>query len=504
MSPRSTSRDRGAILPLVLIVVVVMALVIVALADYASTTLRFGQGVERSGDRLAAADAALDNTLEAIDRSASLCALTPLVNTGGYTFDLGHEINGIEPTITCRSIGPSPVTGVEEFALVLTSDADETTVQLGDALLNFVEGGTGSQRKVIDGPVYFARPPNPTPIIDSINLSDPLTVRNGDVWYTTDTDCIGPDPDLVIPSNLLVGSRGRDTRCLETDWNTLFDSAQPSEPLITSFLTAPAPDQTGICHVWEPGAYFLPPTLDPGSYNYFRSGDYYFSFSDIDDAKNVWNIGDAWVLFGRPGPAGPPIGSHLPTPAPDPHPCQSAWLADTGAPGATIYLGGRARMEVLVDGALTVVGRDQGGGRRVAVQAYETQDASTLLTDTPRLIKATAIDPNPQRGSKIAIQGLVWAPFNSLELGRVANRAAPALSGGAVIGELHLGARPDRVNHLVTAGTTPAPRRLQITVTAVSPEGGTTSIEAVIDYRDGDYGLVSRRVVCITPETSSC
>ena len=168
---------------------------------------------------------------------------------------------------------------------------------------------------------------------------------------------------------------------------------------------------------------------------------------------------------------------------------------------ATIYLGGPSHIEVLDRGALEITGRDRlGDGRRVAIQALETQNATTLLADTPRLVKVTATTSSPRQ---FTTDGLVWAPANSVELGRVSNAGVAPLRGGAVVGELHIGARPPDTNFLARAPGTAAPRRIVITATAISPEGGSTTVEAVIDYRDGDYALISRRVLCVTPDDPS-
>jgi Tfp pilus assembly protein PilX len=56
--------DDGAILPMVLVMSVVVSLVIVALAGYVSTNLRYGDVVEERADRLAAADGGLRFAVE--------------------------------------------------------------------------------------------------------------------------------------------------------------------------------------------------------------------------------------------------------------------------------------------------------------------------------------------------------------------------------------------------------------------------------------------------------
>lgn len=509
LRPTPPKDDRGTILPIVLIVVVVMGLVIVSLADYASTTLRYGQVVERSADRLAAANGALDNTLEAIDRKASLCALSPLANQpGGYTFELGDEINGIEPTITCRSTGITDVTGVEEFALVLTSPrsfyGDNPDGLLNDALLNVTQGGASANRKVVDGPVFMALPPNDS-ALDTLNFNADLLIQNGDLWYSADGGTC-PDPgaeSLAGLPDLEIAPAGYGIRCVADDWSTLFGSAKPIVPPLTGFHFPPAPpaDTSGLCHIWEPGEYSSPPALANNSYNYFKSGDYYFSFSS---STPRWDIANAWAHFGPPTGPDPTITTFENGPTPSPHPCRLAWLDDrintVGPTGATIYLGGPSHIDVRSRGALVVTGRDR-GGRTVAIQALDVGDGDPTqrVDDTPRLVK---VDSGST--SQISVEGLVWAPESSIEFRNVSNSAVAALTGGAVVGELHIGAPASATNFLVRSGDAPATVQLTITVTAISPAGGSTTVEAVIDYRDGDYGLLSRRVRCVTPETSGC
>lgn len=506
LRPTPPKDDRGTILPIVLIVVVVMGLVIVSLADYASTTLRYGQVVERSADRLAAANGALDNTLEAIDRKASLCALSPLANQpGGYTFELGDEINGIEPTITCRSTGITDVTGVEEFALVLTSAGDLNPSSLiNDALLNVTQGGASANRKVVDGPVFMALPPNDS-ALDTLNFNADLLIQNGDLWYSADGGTC-PDPgaeSLAGLPDLEIAPAGYGIRCVADDWSTLFGSAKPIVPPLTGFHFPPAPpaDTSGLCHIWEPGEYSSPPALANNSYNYFKSGDYYFSFSS---STPRWDIANAWAHFGPPTGPDPTITTFENGPTPSPHPCRLAWLDDrintVGPTGATIYLGGPSHIDVRSRGALVVTGRDR-GGRTVAIQALDVGDGDPTqrVDDTPRLVK---VDSGST--SQISVEGLVWAPESSIEFRNVSNSAVAALTGGAVVGELHIGAPASATNFLVRSGDAPATVQLTITVTAISPAGGSTTVEAVIDYRDGDYGLLSRRVRCVTPETSGC
>jgi hypothetical protein len=497
-------RDRGTILPITLVIVVVLGAVVVALANYASSTLRYGRVVEQSADRLATADGALDNVLEAIDRNASLCTLTPLASQpGGYTFSLltgGDTINDIVPTVTCRALG-GDVTGVEEYALVLTGDPGIGTRV--DALLE--ARGSTTPRKVIDGPVYMAQPPSQS--VPSLTLSAPLTIQNGDLWYSKPSCPDGPDPDVSVtmyPSgtqNLLITPAGYGFRCIEApNWQSLFQAARPSEAAVSSLAAAPAPTpDTDGCLVWKPGRYVGPSSIAPLStsdYHYFESGNYYFE--NVGD----FNVTDSFVLFGAPGDTGPSIPAHHPDALAD-NKCQVAWGNDPDEGGATVFVGGDSRFSVDANGALEISGRSQ-GGRLVSLHALETTAVPSDrhgdfggTSGSPRLVRVSS------GGNKeIAFEGLVWAPYGSFLLDNVSNDAVAALTGGAVISEIIFQAPASATNLVIGAGGTAGPRQLEITSSATSPDGGTTRSRTVITYDSGDYALESRRVMCLTPGDS--
>lgn len=489
--------DRGLVLPIVLVVIVVLGGVVAAVATYATSTIRYGQVVERAADRLAAANGAMDNALEALDREASLCALTTLANAG-YEYDLlqptatVNEINGLNPRVRCQNVGTTSVTGIEEYAVVITGDPGTGARQ--GAMLTI--SGSTTPRKVIDGPVFMAQRPNQ---YDTLDLNAPLTIQNGDLWYGRPT-C--PASDVSVPvyplgtANILITPQGYGIRCIATpDWETLFASARPAETVVTAPVDpAPTVDGSG-CTVFVPGKYTSAPAL--GAYNYFRSGTYYF--------ENVgeWTIGNAYALFGWPGAAGPSIPGRGNEPLAN-NDCVGAWedAADDRS-GATVYLGGDSRILIANNGSLEISGRSQ-GGRLVSLQALETTGVpSTIQGDDPpgslplgtRLIR---VDSGNRK--QIALHGLLWAPYGSIQLNNVSNDAVAALTGGAVVSELFLQAPASATNFLVSRGGTPADRRLQFTATATSPDGAKTAVRAVVLYRDGEYALESRRVMCLTPD----
>lgn len=482
----AADRDHGLVLPIVLVVVLILSIVVVAIADYASSTLRYGQVVEQSADRLATANGAMDNALESLDRGSSPCVLTTLANAG-YEYDMldpaapVNAINGINPRVRCQSIGTA-TTGVEEFAVVLTGDPGTGT--RSGALLT-VNGST-TPRKVIDGPVFMAQRPN---IADSLDLNAPLTIQNGDLWYPR-TDCPASDVN-VATGDLSITPSGFGVRCLETSpatWNALFASARPDQNIVVNPVNpAPAPPNPAGCTVWSPGRYTTAPALANNSYNYFQPGTYYF-----DNVGN-WTIERAYALFGWPGPTGPTVPGYGNDTLAN-NRCVGAWESGTQA-GATLYLGGNSRITIGANGALEITGSDQ-SGRFVALQALES-------AGTPSSVQGDAVplvDIGSGSNKQISLRGLVWAPYASLRFDNVSNDAVAALTGGAIVSELSIQAPASATNFLIGRGNTPTTFRLRFTATANSPQGGRTVVKSIVTYRDGAYGLESRRVTCTTPD----
>ena len=126
----------------------------------------------------------------------------------------------------------------------------------------------------------------------------------------------------------------------------------------------PVTDSFG-CRIWSPGEYSSPPSLDSQSYNYFRSGDYYFN--DIGN----WNISSAFTLFGYPGATGPGIDGFKPSDTFANNPCNNAWTTDVDQSGATLYLGGNTQITVDQNSTFEVSGRER-SGQNIAVQALAT------------------------------------------------------------------------------------------------------------------------------------
>ena len=503
---RDTHRDRGMVLPLVLVIAVVMAVVVLALATYATATLRQGQVVEASADRLASANAGMDNALEDIQRGTSDCTTTALAD-GTYTYQLKDAINGIHPVISCTRVSGT-INAVDSYAVILTGEG----VAAGDPLLTVENGNNKGDIKTFTGKVYMAR----TPIADvTLDLSAKLNIESGDLLYTG--ACAGPNHDLDDPALDLVNSAsqyvkvvstGYYTRCTQRLWTELFNGRKPIEPNVDA-LTArtstlpPAlvdPHGNGVCYVWEPGHYTGPmPFLPANTYHYFKSGDYYF------ENMGTWSLEKTWVLFGWPGGTGPSIGDNKDI-ADDANatagnnPCKHFWSTDQeGDPnrdGASVYMGGNSAFEVLGTASLEISAKKQDSGRyNLALQALEDRGVPSTLGANDWLVR-TATGNKKQ----LAIEGFVWAPKTGLEFDLISNASVAALSGGAVLSHISAGAAANTNNFVVTAGTGTGTAALLVTSTAVN--SGTTTARTKITYRaDRQFEVLSRRIVNLTPES---
>jgi Tfp pilus assembly protein PilX len=482
--------DEGAVLPLVLVISLVLGIVVAALATYATTTLRYGQTVERSADRLAAANAGMENVLEEIRKGSSVCTQTALASgAGGYTYQIADTVNGMSPEINCEVTG-GDVTAVDAFAVIMTGEG-----QTGP-LLRITNGGNSPQaQKVFDGPVYMATTP-----IDgtSLGFSATLTIDSGDLWYTTDvgqpSSPVCPAPTVSLPGQLTIGD-GYNLKCIAEPWNVAFAGRRPPEPTIdsTSFParshTAPASTDALGCDVWLPGTYTSPPVLSNQSYNYFVSGDYYF------ENFGTWTTNNAFVLFGYPGAAGPSIDGFKSQDTFANNPCRDQWTFDTDQAGASIFLGGNSAIQIDQNSTFEVSGKAR-GPYNLGIHALETAGTPSTITGDGRIV-STGSGSNKQ----LSIQGFVWAPYAGFEFDLISNDAVGALTGGAVVAELSAGASANANNFLISVDTQPATANFAITSTAVDSRGGTTTVRSIIEYRtDTEYRLVSRRVLGLTPE----
>ena len=224
-----TQRDAGSILPLVLVFTVVLAMVVVALATYASSTLRLGQAAERSSDRLASANGAMDSALEDLERGVGPCLLF------GQDYTVTDVVNDMSPEVDCTWVGGRFNVG-DLFAVVMTGAGAGRT----GPLLTVTNGGNSANaQKVFEGPVYMAATPTPSGANPTLDFGATLEIKNADLSYSS-TDCGSVTPSL--PNQLTISPVGYGTQCYEEPWDDpeMFGAFLPAEPAVTNTTAFPA------------------------------------------------------------------------------------------------------------------------------------------------------------------------------------------------------------------------------------------------------------------------
>lgn len=473
--PETTTdqRDAGAILPIVLVVSVVLSAVVLAIASYATATLRYGHVVEARASRLAAAEAAMNDAIERLRILDGLC-----VTAGGDGEVVNPQFPDINDTpveVRCSQVGGvfPPYDG---WAIVVTGEAQPA----GNTFITSAGG-----QPILEGPVYAHD-------INRISFQRPTTIKNGSLWYT-DPVCSGPpDPgdklvfkdSTVNVNNLLFDPPTRKQYCINLGWQDLFDRTPP-EGHVGAIPAAPAPTMHGTCRVFSPGRYSAPLSL--ASDNYFKNGTYVFA-----GVGNI-SLSHTRVTFGTPRPAEDKDYPMLPLSSS----CEQARQLEIDAllanpselSGATLYLSGNSRFLVNVQSHVEISGRQQGD----FIVALHALGAGAPL---PASSVADILRTGSGNAKESAFSGLVWAPRSRIEVGTVAAQKEAAFRGGIVIGgfEGTISAAPSG-GFLIRVPTSQASVRLRLEARAVDDRGVTT-IRVLADYRParGDIAVNSWRV----------
>jgi hypothetical protein len=486
---RQTHTDRGAVLPLVLIIIVVLGAVVAALATYATTTLRYGQTVEARNDRFAAADSAMREAIERlrIPNGNSPCLQLTGAEVRSYSFP--ELINGASATVDCRFSGAG-LSAVGQWALILTGSETD-----GEALLSASQAGASDiNPKEIGGPVYINRP-DP---LASMALNAVVRVVEGDVYFPgAGCPTEGTRVDLNT-TRFEVTPAGRSGICIPPGDVTHVGGTSPkAPPAIPSAALAAlntAPDLDGDdasfpgCRVFEPGYYSSPPQLVAGP-NYFKSGNYVFDDFELEIQKQGNNV--PTVTFGYPD-NGAGLAYKIPNPG-----CQDAIFADAPGPGevpgATVYLD-RAASLAVTDGSVEFMPRHQGNFDWVSIHALPT---STLRAgaETGPSASTPVLRVKQGAGKEIVVQGWLWAPRAWVNFANVTGESALVqLGGGSALGRVHLGANATAGEFEVSVTATPS--RSSFYITARGVKDGESVITAVVDYAPpNQVAIRSRRVV---------
>jgi hypothetical protein len=518
----SISRDRGTVLPLVLVISVVLGLAVVAIADYATTTLRLSTGAHDESARIVAADSALRAAIDQVRAGAAPCIFGP----GELTLTTNLEVNGIAAGVSCESIY-GPIDAVRYWALVLTGEA-------GGGESRVVTNSNG--RRLVGGPAWVSGVE--ASAFSGVSGGGELEVRDGPLLYTPPplppTTTCSTTGDTIGSAVRFAPALMYGPVCLDNAWDV-----QPSfddPPLATALNSATYPTDPQLqllesgpdkCVVVSPGRYTKwPPEIPPewmiasidGLDVYFRTGDYYFA-----PVGNPTIDAAAITIDNRDAIAGLPPAGLAPTVDVN-SACDDAMVTDAEDPlrqgfGATFYLGTQAHLVIGTNGALEIMPRAQSGLDRtvndpssnvtrsaiVSVQAIcdasgqqwcdnldgNRNPVSNLLPSSlpgfvsdPPSPTARSIIRADSTSARLVIHGLVYTPQQQVRL-KVATHAA--LLGGLLTARADL--QVDAARMLIdrpassdgsVPGAPDVPLRL---VASASYDGSITSMTALVLFR---------------------
>lgn len=512
-TPAPDRRDAGFALPLVLVLTTVIAVVVISLASFASTNLRFGRIAENRSDRLSAADAGMRYAIDQLKLVNAGCILdTQKAVLPGVKADF----NGATAEVTCERI-TSGFDGIQAFAAVMTGEGLSATTSL-------LSSQSGSNEKVLGGPVYMAR------LNSAFALGPNVKIKDGPLFYQAGTTGSQPcvsvkasslPPQLVFEPKLIFGPV-----CVSEEWKEIFDSPPvpdlsgltvrdgsrplapaPTPPLNGSYTDYP---DLGGCRVFEPGRYTTPPALTNVN-AYFKTGDYVF---DFPDAMSKLEVRQSIVTAGKINPVTTTV-NEVPTTAK----CEQQQTADTGAGfGATFYLAGKSHINVLTQGSLEIHARQQGLADYVSVQTLCLPNGtwcnatggggigrpSTLSAPANGTTMPNMLFTDSGNNKEFVAHALVYAPLVQVEFGNVSNTATQKMLGGLIVSRLVLQSSTSATNFEIAVPTSPITARVQLT--SVAEKDGETAIQAVVEYRpyaediDGRVRVNSWRVC----ETADC
>lgn len=464
--PTRSARDRGAILPLVLVASVVLSVVVVSVMGYVATGLRYGNVVEHRADRLAAADGGMRYAVERLRLGASRICGT----NGGDIID-PPDINGAEVTVRCGQVG-SGFDDTNGLALILTGEGIPAgCTDESNCFLLHAQSGV-SAAKVVGGPVYMAHMRE-----QAFYTQAPVEFRYSQLVYT-DSDCSTSAPALPDGSGtdkpVTFDSDSLGLSCTERPWSADADPtrgmfSQPNHVVpIPSGPVNPAPTVDGNgCTVWEPGVYTTAPAL--GSHNYFLSGNYVFDGVTIDVTHAKVTAGRSVVVSGPS--ATPGDTQFIPNTT-----CNTARNVDPGTgvttAGATFYMRNGAHVEIGTHGTFEIMRRKQGK----SYVSIHVLDGSMAWDDD-------IIWQGPGTNKDMAIHGMIWAPGARITLAEVTNAANGQILGGAILSSISIAASASANSFSIAVEPSDLHGKMLLDSVATTPDGRSTTIRSIVDYR---------------------
>jgi hypothetical protein len=480
----STERDRGSVLPLVLVASIVMSLIVAGIATFVATGLRYGGVVEGRADRLAAADGGMRYAVERLEKGASrICA-----TQSGDWID-PPDLNGASVRVRCQQIG-NGFGDVNGWALVLTGEEIPTGCTADDCKIIKTQSGA-AKTKLVGGPVYMNGL--------SFDTDAPLEFRYSQLLYTeSDGDeCDSTSQTLPADGSVTFDSTSLGLACTGRPWSSNkwpasvhgpADSGMFTEPNIGVLPVASGPAlnppwfPVDTCRVFSPGYYTSPPEL--GAYNYFMSGNYVFDGFTLD-------VKQAKVTAGRAAAADASLPSPSPTPTtndgsrqfiPNTN-CNSARDSDVQGiteAGVTFYMKNGARFKLDAHGTFEILRRKQ-GKNYVSIHVL---DNSLTYTDN-------IIEQGPGTNKDMAMHGLLWAPEARITFSEVTNTADGQLLGGAVISNIDMRSSASSIGFIIAVEPSDLHGKMQMDSIA-ELDGQTTTVRSIVDYRPStNYAAVT-------------
>ena len=465
-----------------LMLTVVLGGVVVGIASYTTTSLRYGRTVQDKADRLAASDAGMRIALERLRTRTPGCTSAPSTY---YT----TSVNGKAVSVSCQRT-LLLADEAAPFALVVTAIG----VPVGTP--SWISQGTNvaSQPRKIGGNVYLNVPP--------ASLDKPVQVKDGDIWYPA-MSCPATDPTY---NNLtFVPADERGYNCTTTSWQTLLTpngtpaapgTEVPTLPAVGNghVTSTPPPDNYG-CVVFDPGTYTSPPIIGAGTQNFFKPGTYYFNFNGAINIKNALVIGG---VSGADGSGSSPVARE-PSSFQSSR-CQSAIdtaSAANKAPnyGVTWIFGGNSSIAADPNGYLELFmpPRLSATDKMVpSVVALQTS-ASGYSASTLGAMGTPLIDMQEGSHDGIVIHGGVWAPTAAIRIGNIAQSANGQFMGGLVVAMLNMQAAANVANFNMSVLTFPARRKYLLS--SVADNLTTTNVVALVRASTGSVSINSWRVM---------
>lgn len=475
------TKDQGAILPIVLVIVLILSVSLLGIASYVGADLHYGRIAADRADRLAAADGVMNYAIDQLKLRNAAC----LQGGSGALPGLNSPINGATTTVTCtrQSTGASDMQG---WAAVITGVGVPTT-GTDQVLMSSQSGNPG---KVLNGPVFMQRAK-----AANFALQTDVMIKDGPLYYT-DPGCGTPAAVPAQPptnsGKALVFQPAKiyGAQCGTLDWTADNIGGDPVVPNLAGLapgVVTPGPP----CAVFSPGKYtVLPDFSKPEFANvYFQSGDYY-----LENVPLV--VKGSTITAGFPNPT-LVTAAELANPA-----CAAAMAADPNkaTPGATFYLGGSSYIQIESGGALEIMPRLQ-GVNYVSIHALcaglsgcdQTGGAGILPSTLGYDSTIATVSTDSGNNKQLITWGLLYTPKGRLAFGNVSNTAEQKLMGGLVVAKLVIQSSTSAVNFQISTIISPVDVKMVLVATAT--KNGTTTIKSVVDYRPYEIDLDDRLAI---------